>query len=564
MKVFFKSLLLVIAFTAFTQSLVWGQEGSKDNTLYLKALKHYNLQQDSEAKQLFTEVIAKDPSNDAAYYYLAQIYLRFGEPEMAEKLMLSAIEADPSNKWYRSGLADIAVFLDKPDQALEIYHALNEDDPLDIELLEKIIDLYIQKQDFQKAVEVLDQIEGHIGRSELTGLFRYNMLIYQNKRDEAIAFLESLNNEFGTARTATVLGDYNLSMSNDTTALKYYNQALSIEPNYIPAIFGQAETYRVLRHYDPYFDRINIFLANSEVETSMKSNYIKQILSNRQFVQTFLPQIDTMMRTLYATNYQDSTIAYDYGIFMAQAEDIAEALSAFEGNTKRHPESKSILINYLSYLHYIGDYHTLSDECSLSLNNYFHNDPDILQLKAIALFNLGELQSAVAAFKEVVKHSNTSELTVSSLTTIADLSYELGDKKEAYNYYKKVLKVDPNYVPALNNYAYYLSLEGKKLKEARRMSKITIDAEPDNPTYLDTYAWILFIMGDTKEAYDIFKHAMLYGGKEDANILDHYADVLFEMKEHDLAFIYWEQADKMDPSLNIMHKIEKKRTEMKK
>ena len=125
-----------------------------------------------------------------------------------------------------------------------------------------------------------------------------------------------------------------------------------------------------------------------------------------------------------------------------------------------------------------------------------------------------------------------------------------------------MLKTNPNYAPTLNNYAYYLALEGKNLKKAKAMSEITIKQEPDNPTYLDTYAWILHLLGQNIEAKAIFKHAMLYGGKENAVIMDHYGDVLFALKEYDLAFVYWNQAKALDDTLGIEEKIKAKKAEI--
>ena len=104
------------------------------------------------------------------------------------------------------------------------------------------------------------------------------------------------------------------------------------------------------------------------------------------------------------------------------------------------------------------------------------------------------------------------------------------------------LKINPGHVYVLNNYAYYLCLDGKNLKKAFEMSRRTIEAEPDNPTYLDTYGWILFLMGRADEAKPHFKHAMLYGGKESVVILDHYAEVLFALGEYERAMVYWNQA----------------------
>ena len=60
---------------------------------------------------------------------------------------------------------------------------------------------------------------------------------------------------------------------------------------------------------------------------------------------------------------------------------------------------------------------------------------------------------------------------------------------------------------------------------------------------------------------------MLYGGKESAVIMDHYAEVLYELKEYDLAFVYWNLARKKNvggevPGLD--EKIAARKRDMKK
>ena len=114
----------------------------------------------------------------------------------------------------------------------------------------------------------------------------------------------------------------------------------------------------------------------------------------------------------------------------------------------------------------------------------------------------------------------------------------MGDTRKAYKTYQKALKLDPRNCPVLNNYAYYLSLERKRMCKAERMSKITIDEQPDNATYLDTYGWILYLRGKAEKAKPYFKHAMIYGGKDSAVILMHYAIVLEALGEEDLASYY--------------------------
>ena len=538
-----------------------GQQISSES-LYLEALKYYNIGEFSNAEKVFGDLLVKNPSNDAAYYYLADIYIRNQDPAKAEKFIISAVELDPTNMWYQFKLAEIYRVMGKNDEAIEVYDRLRAEEPRNPDLYEGLIDLHILNENYEKALEVISDVETYFGANEFTGLVRYNLMIYEGKRQEAMSFLEEFDKEYGSPRTATILGDYYGTLGNDSLAIRYYSQALSLDPGYIWATFGLAESYRLRNEFDLYFEKMNIFMADAHIPAEMKTSYIGQLMANPQFVYTFLPEVDTLMRTLYAVNYRDSTVAYEFGIFMAQTENSEDALSAFRNNAMRYPDSKSICVQYLSYLHYMGEWHALQEESAKALI-LFRNDTDILQLSAIAEFNLEQIHKSLIIFKEILKHTSDSATIVNTLNTIGDLSYSVGNKKEAYKYYERTIKMEPRQLPALNNYAYYLSLDGKKLKKARKMSYITIEDEPNNPTYLDTYAWILHLMGENAEAKTYFRHAMVYGGKEHAEILYHYAEVLFALGEYDLASIYWEQADSLDPSLGVAEKAEARKKEMK-
>ncbi len=140
--------------------------------------------------------------------------------------------------------------------------------------------------------------------------------------------------------------------------------------------------------------------------------------------------------------------------------------------------------------------------------------------------------------KLIAINASDSKAVVSYLSIIGDLYSEGGQKKEAYKIYDRILSIVPDYAPTLNNYAYFLSLDGKKLKKALEMSRKTIEQEPDNPTYLDTYGWILHLLGRDAAAKPYFKHAMLYGGKDSDVVLEHYAVVLDALGEKDIASFY--------------------------
>ena len=186
--------------------------------------------------------------------------------------------------------------------------------------------------------------------------------------------------------------------------------------------------------------------------------------------------------------------------------------------------------------------------------------------QTLADYNLKAYDDVIATCSRIISVApDDSARVLTAYTTLGDIYYHLGEKAKAYRSYDEALKVNPEYLTVLNNYAYFLSLDGRKLKKAYSMSRITVEKEPDNATYLDTFGWILYLQGRSEEAKPYFKHAMLYGGKESAVTMDHYAEVLFDLKEYSLAFVYWNQALAKDTEGEIPgleEKIRQRKAEM--
>ena len=71
----------------------------------ISAVEAINGQDMDKAKSILLSTLAKDPTNDAAWYYLAQTELSKGNVDEAEEYLKKAVELDSSNFWYRYKLA---------------------------------------------------------------------------------------------------------------------------------------------------------------------------------------------------------------------------------------------------------------------------------------------------------------------------------------------------------------------------------------------------------------------------------------------------------------------------
>lgn len=98
---------------------------------------------------------------------------------------------------------------------------------------------------------------------------------------------------------------------------------------------------------------------------------------------------------------------------------------------------------------------------------------------------------------------------VSSLyCMLGDIYYKNGEKDKGFEDYERSLYFLKDNALTLNNFAYFLSEEGRDLEKALAMSKRSLELVENNATYLDTYAWILYKLGDYQSAYDSMKLAL--------------------------------------------------------
>lgn len=274
--------------------------------------------------------------------------------------------------------------------------------------------------------------------------------------------------------TLYLLGDAMYATRRDSLALKYFEKALEYEPNYPPAQFGRMEVLMAQGNMPQFFLEFENFIKNDLVRSEIKLSYLENIM-------------DAM----------DARFYWLYGKSVMNLVDLCCEL---------YPQSaKAQLLKVRSFL--------IKGESEAALE-----------------------QTQVLA--EVASAAGDNQSLAQAYNIMGDIYHNEGNTRACFRAYDKALKADPDCLPVLNNYAYYLSQRKRQLRKALAMSARTIELSPDNATYLDTYGWILFLLRRPAEAKPHFKRAMLYGGKDSAVVLEHFAQVLRALKEYDLAIYY--------------------------
>ena len=532
------ALLLLSGALAFAQGI--------ENQL-VEAVALYNNRAYAQSRTLLQTLAKAAPGNDAVHYYLGLNEAMLNNADEAIARLKKAVELDPHNYWYKQRLADLYQAAGEEEMVIQMLESILSEFPDKTHVLYDLLSLYLKQEKLDKALETLSDIERVTGPDEQVTRTRYDILRQQGKAEEAIRVLEEFNDKFTSPSILSMMGDYYLSEYRDTLALSCYEEALSAQDDYVPALLGKSEVYRTTRRYPEYFAVIDRFIDQESIPVEAKGMYVGNLTRSLdpKLINLHRDGFDAMVERLRERHPADSTVLTTAGGYYYATGRLDKGIECFEQSADLFPESLGQTVSCIQLLMMAERWEAVRDRSIAAFDRF--QELGFMEYLNMADYYLKDYDAVINNCRYLIaREPRNTELVKGAWSQIGDMYHQKGDSKAAYKAYDKALRIDPSYAPVLNNYAYYLSLEGRRLKKAYTMSKKTVEAEPDNATYLDTYGWILHLMGKDKEAKPVFKHAMLYGGKESAVQLDHYAEVLYALGEYDLAQVYWSQAQAKD------------------
>jgi len=470
---------------------------------------YYNIGKYDDALSYMRKAIELAPKNTEFLDKLAMIQIGLQDYPKAAETFEKIISIDSSYTYGLYSLARLYQEMKQPSKALTIYERITNDIGYDYDVLRKMYDIYAGYKEMDKATETLEAIlklnpynleiksllAAHyreIGRlSEAEQM--YEEVFELNPKDKNVQaelikiYFQRNDNEKGFTKFSKLLGKDSLGYFEKVQVGEVYFRLISQEKGAVDIA-------------------TNIFTSlNNEYPTEWIPYYylgaIDVINKNEE---------GTKEKFSKAVQYADtSKQAYLLvGISYYQMNKIREARETFVVGLSRHP-----------------------------------NDFELLNFMGNIEQQLGNTTSALV-FYEKAKDANPDD--VNNLVALAGIYESLKRYSESNAAYEKVLSLEPDNALALNNYAYYLSVRGERLKEAQVMSKRSLENNMDNASYLDTYGWILYKLGNYKEAAEYILKSLAINGNS-AVVNDHLGDVYDAMKDRTNAMKYWKRASELAP-----------------
>ena len=552
-----KFLLILLSVLLWCADAAAQKSDVRYNNFFLEAMLQRQKGNIDASFDLLRHCISIDPSKPEAYYFLAQYYTILKDKEKSLQCFKKAAELNPDNETYMETLARAYINNNQFAESIEILEKVVEKDAVRIDILELLAQLYVQVDDKDNAIKTLSRIENIEGKNEQISHMKSEIYREMGNKEASINEMQSLSEQY----------PYDMSMKARYAQTLFFNEEFDMAMGVIGEIFKEDSTnvfaQQLARDY--YFDKglkekadsmLYVILNNSKTTTADKVQMIRQEIIFNEQNKRDSTEVIKLFELMMQQPQTDTELALLYVSYMDMKKMPREAMhNVVKKVLEIEPDNSS------ARMHLVGDAwlsEQFDEVIRLCKDARIYNPEEIkfYYYQGLAYFNKDDFDNALDAFKNGVG-AITDE---SDVDMVSDLYMLMGDllfkkemKAEAYEAYDSCLQWNPDNIACLNNYAYFLSIDGKHLDKAEEMSRRTIKKEPENPTYLDTYAWVLFRQKRYAEAKIYIEQTLKFDTVDvSADVLEHAGDIYANNGEIEKAMEKWKEALKLAPKNKVL------------
>jgi tetratricopeptide (TPR) repeat protein len=522
---------------------------------------------DSTAPRTLPQTLQSLPnidSNPAYHVVLGMTALREHKLEEAGNELKLAVAADPKSSEAYFAIAEMDAFEKKGKEAGEALKMAADLAPMRSPVRSKYIDFLIQSghiEDGRKALQEMvdkapDYIPGWVAMMNLAlAEKKYDdaahdagvILGRDNRNYEGMLGLGTVSLARGDAAKAITEFENMNSLYQKSPQVKYQlaaayltshdkvkgvanlNQALALDPSYAPAALLLAQLdirggdpsaavglLTAFLKKNPSVAQAHMLLADAYLE-QQRPDYALSVYRNLAAALPKNPQIPLRMGIVLAEQHSDSEARAAFEKCLELDPDFVpavEQLVNLDLAEKKYKDATAVAQQQIDKNPKAAEPWELLARVDMAQNNPARAAADLT--KAIELDP--DLPSPYLLLAQVYVHSKEYDQALQKLNSlvgrtndasaylqIGAIHEELKQFDAARDAYEKVLTINPNSPPALNNLAYIYAVYLDNLDRAYELAQKARELMPYNPNVGDTLGWVLYKKGDYSRSLSILE-----------------------------------------------------------
>lgn len=494
------------------------------------------------AENLFKECLKIDPNSAPAIYELGNIYRFNGLYDNALKYAKECANADPKNEWYQLLYIECLHNKRQFTQAADVYTRLIKHFPQRPDFYEGLAAEYMYGGNYEKSYKTYDELEKKFGENEAFTLNKIKLLKQLKKNQEAEAELKKLiQSNPKEARYYTYLAEFYQENHQNDRAMDTYKEILKVDPKNPMVHLALADYYKSQNDKVSFYNELKTAFENPDLEVDTKLKILISYYQLSEQNSEYQKQADELLEIMLRLHPSSPESHSMYADFLYRDKKLKEARDEYELAAKLDKSRYAIWNQLMIIESELGDFNML-EKHSAEAMDLFPNQPLPYFFNGISNIQGKNYQKASESLRDGLEFVyDNNPLLIQFYSNLGDAYNYIKDYEKSDKAFDDALKVDPDNVSVLNNYAYFLSLRKKTLEKAEKFSRRSNELAPNNRSYIDTYGWILYELGRYKEAEEWLGRAAKMGTKS-AVILEHYGDVLYKLDKKEDALKYWKDA----------------------
>jgi tetratricopeptide (TPR) repeat protein len=361
---------------------------------------------------------ARQPRTDAAFLIdLAETYIAFGRGSSMDKVKSRAVDAldraaalKPGSPVQLQRLADAFVALGDTDRAVEFYLQLAERLPNLTPIRDRLVELYLRKQD---------------------------------RTNAAIHLRAVIREAPGNPQTHYLLGSILFEEKNAKEAAECFAKTILLSPNFEPAYYDLAAAR--LNAEQPQEALEILAKARDKFQQSFFGEYYTGLaysgLKDFSNALKYLTSAEIIARAT-ATNRLTHAFYFQLGRVCEQGQKFKEAETHFRKALELSPDF-AVALNYLGYMW--ADRNENLSEARVMIEKAVKLEPKngaYLDSMGWVLFKLGQPEEALTWILKAVEHNDGPDATL--YDHLGDIYAALNKTAQAREAWQKSLSIEPN------------------------------------------------------------------------------------------------------------------------
>lgn len=551
---------------AVVEDTIPANDKKRFDYFFLEAIRQQGAGNYSAAFDLLEHARTINPKAAEVYYYQSIYYSQMKQDSLAMDCLLKAVALNPNNQTYPERLAQYYIGNQEYDKAIDAYELLYSHNHENTDALMILVQLYQQQKNYSKMLSTLDRIEMEEGESEQLALSK--MRVYEMMGDKKAAYnaLKTLSDQHPLDLVyKTMLGNWLMQNARQKEAYKLFTDVLKEEPDNAYAESSLYDYYNATEQRELARQMLDRILMGKTTDVDTKMVMIRSFIQDNEKNEGDSTQVLSLFNKVLTVDKPSPEIAELRAAYMEIKKMPQDSVNAaYNKVLDIAPDNAQARLQLVQNLWNQKKY---DEVISMTDQAQAYNPEEMVfyYFGGMAHYMKGDEDATLVTFRKAlgqVNEKSSPDLVSDLYMIMGDILNKKGQEKESFAAYDSCLQWKDNNIPALNNYAYYMSLGGKDLHKAEQMSYKTIKAEPKNATYLDTYAWILFMEERYQESKIYIDQAInnLDSTENNNTVLEHVGDIYAMNGMTDQAVEYWQKSyDAGNKTSVIQQKIKQKR-----